>query len=65
MRESLAVLLRHQFRPGPAHLFAAPGAVEGAMPGSEVDWQLRIDYAQHMGSAMIRWLSGVGAVHGP
>jgi hypothetical protein len=57
MRRSLAVLLRHQFRPGPAHLFAAPAAVEGAMPGSEVDWQLRIDYAQHMGSAMIRWLS--------
>ena len=65
MRQSLAVLLRHQFRPGPAHLFAAPAAVEGAMPGSEVDWQLRIDYAQHMGSAMIRWLSGVGAVHDP
>ena len=64
MRRSLAVLLRHQFRPGPRHLFAAPAAVEGAMPGSEVDWQLRIDYAQHMGSAMIRWLSGVGAVHG-
>jgi hypothetical protein len=26
------------------------------MPGSEVDWQLRIDYAQHTGSALIRWL---------
>ncbi len=64
MRRSLAVLLRHQFRPGPRYLFAAPFAVEGAMPGSEVDWQLRIDYAQHMGSAMIRWLSGVGAVRG-
>jgi hypothetical protein len=24
------------------------------MPGSAVDWQLRIDYAQHAGSAMIR-----------
>jgi hypothetical protein len=64
MRRSLAVLLRHQFRPGPSFLFADPLAVEGAMPGSEVDWQLRIDYAQHMGSALIRWLSGVGAMHG-
>ncbi len=64
MRRSLAVLLRHQFRPGPSFLFADPAAVEGAMPGSEVDWQLRIDYAQHMGSALIRWLSGVGAMHG-
>ena len=65
MRRSLAVLLRHQFRPGPHFLFAAPGAVEGAMPGSEVDWQLRIDYAQHTGSALVRWLSCVDAVHGP
>lgn len=63
MRRSLAMLLRHQLRPGPKYLFAAPEAVEGAMPGSEVDWQLRIDYAQHTGSALIRWLSGVGTVH--
>jgi hypothetical protein len=65
MRRSLALLLRHQFRPGPRFLFAVPGAVYGAMPGSEVDWQLRIDYAQHTGSALIRWLSRVRTVHGP
>jgi hypothetical protein len=57
MRRSLAVLLRHQFRPGPRYLFADPAAVEGAMPASEVDWQLRIDFAQHAGSALIRWLA--------
>jgi hypothetical protein len=56
LRRSLAMLLRHQFRPGPTHLMADPGAVEGAIPGSEVDWQLRIDYAQHTGSALLRWL---------
>jgi hypothetical protein len=56
LRRSLAMLLRHQFRPGPVHLFVDPGAVEGAMPGSEVDWALRIDYAQHTGSALVRWL---------
>jgi len=56
LRRSLALLVRKQFRPGPSHLFADPAAVYGAMPGSEVDWQLRIDYAQHAGSAMIRWL---------
>jgi len=56
MRRSLALLLRQQFRPGPRHLFADPAAVEGAIPGSEVDWQLRIDFAQHAGSAMVRWL---------
>jgi hypothetical protein len=27
------------------------------MPGSEVDWDLRIDFAQHAGSAMVRWLA--------
>jgi hypothetical protein len=64
MRRSLALLLRHQLRPGLRYLFAAPEAVEGAMPGSEVDWQLRIDYAQHTGSALVRWLSRVGSVHG-
>ena len=56
IRRSLALLVRQQFRPGPTHLFASPGAVMGGMPGSSVDWQLRIDYAQHAGSAMLRWL---------
>ncbi len=57
LRRSIAFLLRHQFLPGPTHLFADPPAVRGGMPGSPVDWQLRIDYVQHAGSAMIRWLS--------
>jgi hypothetical protein len=54
LRRSLALLLRQQFRPGLTHLFAEPAAVYGGFPGSSVDWQLRIDYAQHAGSAMIR-----------
>jgi hypothetical protein len=56
LRRALTFVLRNQFHPGPAHLFADPGAVRGAMPGSPVDWQLRIDYAQHAGSMMVRWL---------
>jgi hypothetical protein len=56
LHRSLALLLRQQLRPGPAHLFVNPAAMYGAMPGSEVDLQARIDYAQHAGSAMIRWL---------
>ncbi len=55
-RRALALLIRQQFRPGPQHLLADPAAIRGAIPGSEVDWQLRIDYAQHSGSALIRWL---------
>ena len=55
MRRSLAMLLRHQL-PGREYLFVDPSAIDGAMPGSEVDWQVRIDYAQHTGSALVRWL---------
>jgi len=55
MRRSLALLLRQQFRPGPQHLFADPDAVYGAMPASAVDWQLRIDFAQHAGCALLAW----------
>ncbi|MCW5832992.1 MAG: hypothetical protein KIS78_11335 [Labilithrix sp.] len=56
LRRALAFVLRHQFDPGPSHLFLDPVAVRGAVPGSPVDWQLRIDYAQHAGSMMVRWL---------
>ena len=56
LRRSLALVVRQQFRPGPAHLFADPDAVYGAIPGSSVDWQIRIDYPQHAGSAMVRWI---------
>jgi hypothetical protein len=67
LRRSLALLLRHQLSlpsapecGGPcsvrAHVFASPAAVEGAFPGSAVDLQLRIDYTQHAGSALVRWL---------
>ena len=60
LRRSLALLIRNQLNgissTGLTHLLADPAAVRGAMPGSAVDWELRIDYAQHAGSAMIRWL---------
>ncbi len=56
LRHSLALLMRQQLRGRSAHLMADPAMVYGAMPGSLVDWQLRIDYAQHAGSAMVRWL---------
>lgn len=53
---ALAFVLRSQFHPGPTYLFAEPVTVRGALPGSPVDWQLRIDYAQHAGCMMARWL---------
>jgi hypothetical protein len=69
MRRSLALMLRVQLRPGPTHLFADPAAVYGAFPGSAVDWELRNDYAQHAGSALIRaadfWSATVPGVRTP
>ncbi len=56
---AVAFVVRHQFTQSlgmPAHLFASPQAMFGAMPGSAVDWQIRIDYLQHAGSMMVRWL---------
>ncbi len=74
-RRSLALLLRHQLGRGRAarpELLARPSSVEGAFPGSEVDWALRIDYAQHAGSALLSWSclarrieAGVGAACAP
>lgn len=69
IRRSLALLLRHQLRGAQSspwtHLFVDPEAVDGAMPGSEVDWQLRIDYVQHTGCALIRWLRWTDPAQGP
>jgi hypothetical protein len=56
IRRTLALLMRHQLGHTRRYLLADPDAVEGAVPGSEVDWQLRIDYAQHAGCAMVRFL---------
>jgi hypothetical protein len=56
MRRSLALLVRQQLPAGHAHLLADPAAVDGAIPESPVSWALRIDYSQHSGSAMGRWL---------
>jgi hypothetical protein len=61
IRRSLALVVRNQWLPGPTYLFADPAAVRGAIPGSPADWQVRIDYAQHAGSAMLRWLAVTSA----
>ena len=53
---AVAFVLRQQLQDN-MHIFADPDAVRGAIPGSPVDWDLRIDYAQHAGSMMIRWLA--------
>lgn len=56
VRRSLALLLRHQFTPGPVHLMKNPAAMQGGMPASTTDLRVRIDYAQHAGCAWLRYL---------
>ncbi|MGH7438554.1 MAG: hypothetical protein ACRENE_22940 [Polyangiaceae bacterium] len=60
MARSIALLLRQQMRaasPERLGLLADTRAVDGAFPSSEVDWTLRVDFAQHAGSAMLAWLA--------
>jgi hypothetical protein len=57
LKHSLALLVRMQLRAGVHEgLLASPEAVDGALPASEVDWTLRVDYAQHAAGAFLAWL---------
>ena len=51
---ALGFVIRHQL-PKRAYLLADPAAVRGGFPGSPVDLNLRIDFQQHSGSAMLRF----------
>ena len=57
LRRALEFVLRLRIGPDSAHLFSRPLEVVGRLPGSAVDWKLRIDYEQHAGSALVRWLA--------
>lgn len=56
VRRALGLLLRHQLRPGPAHIFKNPNAVYGALTTSTTEFQIRVDYVQHACCAILRWL---------
>ncbi len=55
IEDGLGAILRHQWGPGPTHLFAAPEASEGGVPMGAASLTVRDDYIQHAGSAMVRW----------
>lgn len=54
---AVAFLLRQQLSAESVASYRDPAAVQGAFPGSAADLELRIDYAQHAGAAMLRWLA--------
>lgn len=55
IERGLGMLLRWQWRPGPAHLFRDPAGALGGLPGSPADLTVRNDFVQHACSAMVRW----------
>jgi hypothetical protein len=55
IERGLALLMRSQLGYGQAHWLSDPFAVFGAIPASPVDYDLRIDYAQHAGSALLAY----------
>ena len=55
LRRALAFMMRFQFLPGPAHVFADRLRPLGAIPGSPTELHVRIDYPQHAAGAMMRY----------
>jgi hypothetical protein len=60
---SLGFLLRMSWLPGPAHALFAPEAAFGGVPGSPQSLEVRNDFVQHAGSAMLLWAEVLRAEH--
>ncbi len=56
IRKSLGFLLRYQLNPGPSHLMPEPAVMRGAFGSTPTDFRVRIDYPQHAGTAIIKYL---------
>ena len=56
VRRTLSFLLRHQYLPGPSHLMVDPVLMYGGFSGGVTDFTVRIDYPQHAGAALLRYL---------
>lgn len=55
VERGLEALLRAHLDPGPRHLLRSPSRFRGGMPFSLANLTVRIDSAQHAGSAWLRW----------
>lgn len=56
MKAALAYLMRFQLLPGPAHLMPRPELMLGGIPTSDIDLRVRIDYPQHAGTGLLKYL---------
>jgi HEAT repeat protein len=52
---ALGLLLAMRWAPGPEHLFFDPRAALGGFPATQVGLEVRNDFVQHAGSAMLNW----------
>lgn len=55
LERGVALLLRLQWTPGPAHLLRDPEAALGAIPETQASLRARNDFVQHAGNAMLHW----------
>jgi hypothetical protein len=55
IEQSLGLLLRMRWAPGPVHLFARPSAALGGIPSTAAELRSRVDMVQHAGSAFLAW----------
>jgi hypothetical protein len=63
VESSLGFLLRMRWAPGPAHALFSPEAAFGGVPGSPASLDVRNDFVQHAGSAMLLWAEVLRAEH--
>ncbi|MDD9941176.1 MAG: hypothetical protein OXU20_09070 [Myxococcales bacterium] len=52
---SVSALMRFRWSPGPIHLMKNPAAALGGFPMTQASLQVRNDFVQHAGSAMLAW----------
>jgi hypothetical protein len=55
MEAHLGLLMRMRFAPGPVHLMRDPFAARGGIPATQGSLEVRNDFVQHAGSAMLAW----------
>jgi hypothetical protein len=55
MEAHLSVLMRMRWAAGPTHLFRNPAAAFGGVPATQASLEVRNDFVQHAGSAMLAW----------
>ncbi|HTQ05898.1 MAG TPA: hypothetical protein VMI54_18685 [Polyangiaceae bacterium] len=54
--DALAFLMRFELNPGPSAVMVNPGVMRGGFPNTPTDLDVRIDYPQHAGTALLGYL---------